>query len=83
MKVGPVQYARNGAVRLAYRVLGEADTPLVFVPGSISNVDNYDNPADGATALAERRDRGTHTLKGVTDDWQLFRVTGGGDGSRG
>jgi class 3 adenylate cyclase len=54
MKLGPVQYARNGSVRLAYRVIGDGDTPLVSVPGWISNVDSYDDPAGPFTALAER-----------------------------
>ena len=40
---GRVQYARNGSVRLAYRVIGDGDTPLVFVPGWVSNVDSYDD----------------------------------------
>jgi len=30
---GGVHYARNGDVRLAYRVLGDGDTTLVWVPG--------------------------------------------------
>ncbi len=143
MKVGPVQYARNGSVRLAYRVLGEAETPIVNVPGWVSNVDTYDNPSDSFAELAEHdlvpalatrgihiragvhigecegrgddwsgiavhvgarvaalagtgevlasrtvrdlsagsglgfEDRGSHTLKGVPDQWQLFRVTAG------
>ena len=54
MKVGPVRYARNGSVRLAYRVLGEANRPLVWVPGWVSNVDEYDDPIHPYTALAER-----------------------------
>jgi len=33
MLLGPVQYVRNGSVRLAYRVIGESETPLVLVPG--------------------------------------------------
>lgn len=54
MLVGPVQYARNGSVRLAYRVFGDAETPLVFVPGWISNVDAYSDPANPFNALAEQ-----------------------------
>jgi class 3 adenylate cyclase len=53
MDLGPVRYARNGAVRLAYRVCGDSGTPLVFVPGWISNVDTYDDPTSGFTQLAE------------------------------
>ena len=36
---GGVHYARNGDVRLAYRVLGDGDTTLVWVPGWVSNVE--------------------------------------------
>lgn len=39
MKDGGVHYARNGSVRLAYRVFGEGDTTLVWIPGWISNAD--------------------------------------------
>lgn len=41
---GGVHYARNGAVRLAYRVLGDGDPTLVWVPGWISNVDMLVDP---------------------------------------
>jgi pimeloyl-ACP methyl ester carboxylesterase/class 3 adenylate cyclase len=41
---GGVHYARNGDVRLAYRVLGDADTTLVWVPGWVSNVDLLADP---------------------------------------
>jgi pimeloyl-ACP methyl ester carboxylesterase/class 3 adenylate cyclase len=47
-----VQYARNGSVRLAYRVIGDSETPLVLVPGWVSNVDNYD-PTDVLAMVAE------------------------------
>ena len=40
-----VHYARNGSVRLAYRVLGEGDTTLVWIPGWISNVDLWTDPS--------------------------------------
>lgn len=42
---GGVHYARNGSVRLAYRVLGEGDTTLVWVPGWFSNVDALTDPS--------------------------------------
>ena len=42
MKDGGVRYARNGSVRLAYRVFGEGDTTLVWIPGWISNADILD-----------------------------------------
>jgi pimeloyl-ACP methyl ester carboxylesterase len=41
---GHVQYARNGSVRLAYRIWGDKDPTLVWVPGWISNVDAWDIP---------------------------------------
>ena len=54
MRAGPVRYARNGSVRLAYRVIGDADVPLVLVPGWVSSVDVYDDPTSGFTTLAEQ-----------------------------
>jgi pimeloyl-ACP methyl ester carboxylesterase len=54
MILGPVQYARNGSVRLAFRVLGEPDAPpLVFVPGWISSVEYYDDPTSPFAMMAE------------------------------
>jgi len=35
----PVQYAANGDVHIAYRVLGEGPLDLVFVAGAITNLD--------------------------------------------
>ena len=49
-----VRYARNGAVHLAYRVLGDGDIPLVLVPGWVSNVDLYDDPAYPYAPLIEQ-----------------------------
>jgi pimeloyl-ACP methyl ester carboxylesterase len=37
--VGPVQYAKSGDVHVAYRVLGEGPSDLVFVGGSFTNLD--------------------------------------------
>jgi class 3 adenylate cyclase len=51
---GRVQYARNGSVRLAYRVFGDADTALVGVPGWVSNVDFYDDPMSPLTGFKDR-----------------------------
>jgi class 3 adenylate cyclase len=51
---GRVRYARNGDVHLAYRVLGDGEIPLVFVPGYISNVDLYDDPAFPFAPLIEQ-----------------------------
>ena len=64
MKVGPVQYARNGSVRLAYRVLGGGDTPLVYVPGWVSNIDDSDDSSNLTAALAERVTAATSGSRG-------------------
>jgi pimeloyl-ACP methyl ester carboxylesterase len=42
---GGTHYARNGSVRLAYRVLGHGDTTLVWNPGWFSNVDVWTDPS--------------------------------------
>jgi hypothetical protein len=34
-----VSYARNEKVRLAYRIFGDGDITLIWVPGWVSNVD--------------------------------------------
>lgn len=45
MSGGRVHYARNGDVRLAYRVFGEAGPVVVWTPGwVIDNVDTIDEP---------------------------------------
>jgi class 3 adenylate cyclase/pimeloyl-ACP methyl ester carboxylesterase len=51
---GRVRYARNGDVHLAYRVLGDGEISLVLVPGYISNVDLYDDPAYPFAPLIEQ-----------------------------
>ena len=71
-----VHYARNGSVRLAYRVLGDGDTTLVWIPGWISNVDLWDDPSlpfvsfveglAGATRLVMWDKRGTGLSDPVT-----------------
>jgi pimeloyl-ACP methyl ester carboxylesterase len=54
VEIGRVRYARNGDVRLAYRILGDGDTTLVWVPGWISNVDLLDEPQTAFTAFFEQ-----------------------------
>ena len=54
VEIGRVRYARNGDVRLAYRILGDGDTTLVWVPGWISNVDLFDEPQTAFTAFFEQ-----------------------------
>jgi pimeloyl-ACP methyl ester carboxylesterase/class 3 adenylate cyclase len=52
MSVGPVRYARNGDTRLAYRVWGDGDPTLVWIPGWVSNVDLFDDPTSPFSAIA-------------------------------
>jgi pimeloyl-ACP methyl ester carboxylesterase len=52
MSAGRVRYARNGDIRLAYRVWGDGDPTLVWVPGWFSNVDLYDDPTSAYSAIA-------------------------------
>ena len=59
---GRVRYARNGNVRLAYRVWGEGETTLVWVPGWVSNVDLYDDPKSVYGALSGRLARETRLV---------------------
>jgi pimeloyl-ACP methyl ester carboxylesterase/class 3 adenylate cyclase len=56
---GGVHYARNGDVRLAYRVLGDGDTTLVWVPGWVSNVDLLVDPDLPFTPFFEQLAHGT------------------------
>jgi len=48
-----VRYARNGDVHLAYRVFGEGDVALVWVPGWVSNVGLYDDPGWVVASVVE------------------------------
>jgi pimeloyl-ACP methyl ester carboxylesterase len=59
---GRVHYARNGDVHLAYRVLGEGEIPLVFVPGYISNVDLYHDPGFPFAPLVEQLTQQTRLI---------------------
>jgi hypothetical protein len=56
-----IRYAKSGEISVAYEVIGDGPRDLIFVPGIISHV--------------EFTDRGTHQLKGVPDEWQLFAVS--------
>jgi pimeloyl-ACP methyl ester carboxylesterase/class 3 adenylate cyclase len=51
---GGVHYARNGDVRLAYRVLGDGEPTMVWVPGWISNVDLMADPDLPFTSFFEQ-----------------------------
>jgi pimeloyl-ACP methyl ester carboxylesterase len=57
-----VRYARNGNVRLAYRVFGDGDVTLVWVPGWVSNVDLYDDPTTPFAPVAARLARKTRLV---------------------
>jgi pimeloyl-ACP methyl ester carboxylesterase len=59
---GHVDYARNGSVRLAYRVLGEGDTTLVWNPGWFSNVDLWTDPTMPFVIFVEALARGTRLV---------------------
>jgi pimeloyl-ACP methyl ester carboxylesterase len=59
---GRVHHARNGDVRLAYRVFGEGDPTVVWVPGWVSNVDLYDDPAMPFAPTIERLAEGTRLI---------------------
>ena len=37
--MGPIQYAKNGDVHLAYRVVGEGDLDIVWVPGWVWDIE--------------------------------------------
>lgn len=49
-----MRYARNGDIRLAYRVMGEGDIPVVMIPGWVSNIDLYEDPTTTYGSMAER-----------------------------
>ena len=57
-----MRYARNGGVRLAYRVFGDAEITLVVVPGWVSNVDSYDDPTTPFAPLVARLARKTRVV---------------------
>jgi class 3 adenylate cyclase/pimeloyl-ACP methyl ester carboxylesterase len=57
-----VRYARNGSVRLAYRVFGDGEITLVLVPGWVSNVDFYDDPTTPFAPLVAHLARKTRLV---------------------
>ena len=56
MSDGRVRYVRNRDVRLAYRVYGDAETTLVWVPNVMSSIDRYDDPAQLLEDIEEEWD---------------------------
>ena len=64
MNAGRVHYARNGDVRLAYRVFGDSGPVLVWVPGwVVSNVDTVDSPESPYAHLIELMSQTTRFVK--------------------
>ena len=57
MSDGRVRYVRNDDVRLAYRVYGDADTTVVWVPTMLSSIDRYDDPTFPWGAAVEEMSR--------------------------
>ena len=57
MSEGRVRYVRNGDVRLAYRVYGDGEAALVWVPTVLSSIDPYDDPAFPWGAFVEQLSR--------------------------
>ena len=62
MRAGRVRYARNGDIRLAYRVWGDGEPTLVLVPGWVSNVELYDDPTTPLSVIAEQLARSTRLI---------------------
>jgi class 3 adenylate cyclase/alpha-beta hydrolase superfamily lysophospholipase len=62
VKDGGVHYARNGSVRLAYRVFGEGETTLVWIPGWISNADILTAPDMPFQGFLETLSRGNRLV---------------------
>ena len=62
MADGRVRYVRNGDVRLAYRVYGDAETTLVWVPTMFSSIDRYDDPTFPWGAAVEQMSCGLRVV---------------------
>ena len=39
MEMGPIRYAENDGVSIAYATIGEGPTELIFVPGFVSHLE--------------------------------------------
>jgi pimeloyl-ACP methyl ester carboxylesterase/class 3 adenylate cyclase len=60
---GQLRYARNGDVRLAYRVFGASGPSVIWVPGwTLSNVDAIDEPGSPYAELIELASQSTRFL---------------------
>ena len=60
-----MRYVRNGDVHLAYRVYGDAEATLVWVPTMMSSIDRYDDPSVSLGRC--RRTTGTGDARVVWD----------------
>jgi hypothetical protein len=72
------KYATSGETHIAYRVVGEDPIDIVLIADSFSHVEaawgeRHSRAAGSGIAFA---DRGSHKLKGVADEWQLYSVVG-------
>lgn len=54
MSIGRVKYARNGDIRLAYRLMGDGEIPIAMVPGWVSNIDLYEDPTTTYGGVSQR-----------------------------
>jgi hypothetical protein len=63
-----IQYARSGGAVIAYQVVGEGDTHLVYVPDFMSVKDLV---AGSGLVFAGH---GMHDLKGMPGTWPLYAV---------
>ena len=68
MQIPDVQYARSGDVSIAYQVVGEGPTDIVFYRGTAGDL------LSTSGLGLEFEERGTHELKGVPGEWQLYAV---------
>jgi hypothetical protein len=60
------RYVDRDGVKIAWQVFGDGPAEILFVPGWVTNVDLFWHyPGE---------DRGTHRLKGIPDDWQLYAL---------
>lgn len=67
MSTPTTRYAKSDVVHVAYQEFGLGDVNVVIVPGFVSRIDNY---------WTHPELLGTFVLKGVADEWQLYKVEG-------
>lgn len=47
MSAGPIRYAHNGDINIAYKVVGSGARDLVFIQGNITNLEHGQGPRRG------------------------------------